>query len=50
MNDELFEFFSTVNNAKKLQKKELETLISDSFEEFFLEPLKEQTKTKKSYC
>jgi hypothetical protein len=47
MNDDLVEFFTTVNQAKQLQKEELDSLISNSFEEFFLEPLKEQAITPK---
>jgi hypothetical protein len=47
MNDDLVDFFTTVNQAKKLQKEELDSLISNSFEEFFLEPLKEQVKKPK---
>lgn len=44
MNEDLADFFTTVNQAKKLQKKELDSLISNSFEEFFLTPLQEETK------
>lgn len=47
MNDDLVDFFTTVNQAKKLQKEELDSLISNSFEEFFLNPLKEEVKQKK---
>jgi hypothetical protein len=44
MSDDLLNFFATVNHAKKLQQEELDSLISNSFEEFFLIPLKEETK------
>lgn len=39
---DLSEFFTTIGVEKKKKKKELDDLISNSFEEFFLQPLKEE--------
>lgn len=39
---DLSEFFSTVGGEKKKKKEEINALISNSFEEFFLQPLKEE--------
>ena len=39
---DLSEFFSTVGVEKKKKKDEIQSLISNSFEEFFLQPLKEE--------
>lgn len=46
--DDLSSFFSTIATAKKQKKKEIEELVSTSFEDLFLQPLKEQTSTVKS--
>jgi hypothetical protein len=45
--DNLSEFFSVVSSEKKKQKEELDKLISNSFEEFFVQPLKEELSLKK---
>ena len=39
---DLSDFFSTVGIEKKKKKQELESLISNSFNDFFLKPLEEQ--------
>jgi hypothetical protein len=46
--DDLSSFFNTIATAKKQKKKEIEELVSTSFEDLFLQPLKEQTSTVKS--
>lgn len=46
MND-LNEFFKLVSEEKKKTKKELDNLISDSFDELFVKPLEESTLPKK---
>lgn len=46
-NDDLYEFFSVVSSGKKEHKKQLENLISNSFEEMVLNPLKSEVKKKK---
>lgn len=46
--DDLSSFFNTIAAAKKQKKKEIEELVSTSFEDLFLQPLQEQTKTKPS--
>jgi hypothetical protein len=43
----LSEFFSTIGMEKKRKKEELDSLISNSFEDFFLKPLKEEITPKK---
>jgi hypothetical protein len=43
----LSEFFTTVGVEKKKKKEELDNLISNSFDEFFLQPLKEEIAPKK---
>lgn len=42
--EDLSSFFETVSVAKKQKKKEIEELVSTSFEDLFLQPLKEQIK------
>ena len=44
---DLSDFFSLVGEAKKEKKEKLEELVSNSFEEYFWEKLKEDTKPKK---
>lgn len=41
---DLSSFFNTVALAKKQKKKEIEELVSTSFEDLFLQPLQEQLK------
>ena len=43
----LSEFFTTIGMEKKRKKEELDSLISNSFEDFFLQPLKEEIAPKK---
>jgi hypothetical protein len=43
----LSEFFTTIGTEKKRKKEELDSLISNSFEDFFLQPLKEEIAPKK---
>jgi hypothetical protein len=43
----LSQFFSTIGMEKKRKKEELDSLISNSFEDFFLKPLKEEITPKK---
>jgi hypothetical protein len=43
----LSEFFTTVGVEKKKKKEELDNLISNSFDEFFLQPLKKEIAPKK---
>lgn len=42
--DDLSSFFNTIATAKKQKKKEIEELVSTSFDDLFLQPLKEQIK------
>ena len=44
---DLNDFFSFVNEEKKKNHQELESLISGSFDELFLKPLQEEKKIKK---
>lgn len=44
---DLNDFFSFVNEEKRRNHQELESLISGSFDDLFLKPLQEQKKTKK---
>lgn len=44
---DLSEFFTTVGVEKKKKKEELDALISNSFDQFFLQPLKEEITPKK---
>jgi len=44
---DLSEFFTTIGVEKKKKKEELDYLISNSFEKFFLQPLKEEISPKK---
>ena len=43
---DLSEFFAAAGVEKKKKQEELDSLISNSFEEFFLQPLKEEITTK----
>ena len=44
---DLKEFFEAVSKEKKIQQEEVEELISTSFDEFFINPLIEETKPKR---
>jgi hypothetical protein len=44
---DLKEFFEAVSIEKKIQQEKVEELISTSFDEFFINPLIEETKPKK---
>jgi hypothetical protein len=46
MND-LKEFFEAVSKEKKIQQKEVEEMISTSFDDFFVKPLLEETRPKR---
>ena len=43
---DLSEFFATIGAEKKKKKEEIDSLVSNSFEEFFLHPLKEEISPK----
>jgi hypothetical protein len=45
--NELKEFFEAVSKEKKIQQKEVDQLISSSFDDFFLRPLSEEIKPKR---
>lgn len=45
--NELKEFFEAVSKEKKIQQKEVEELISTSFDDFFVKPLLEEVKPKR---
>lgn len=43
----LEEFFEAVSKEKKIQQKEVDELVSTSFDDFFVKPLSEETKPKR---
>jgi hypothetical protein len=45
--NELKDFFEAVSKEKKIQQKEIEELVSTSFDDFFVKPLLEESKPKR---